>query len=334
MSNLFEQVLKANIYIQPLQFSLAITTNFINIRVLGSRVLRSSSCTHYFLAYAVFNTIYTCLICPTLFLNGFFIDWSHGRIGCKIQSSILFLIPFLANLMLILASFDRYCSSSRSRRVHAKSTIRTARTNIISGTILSSIYMSPMLIIYKWNESNHKCIPQKHLLTSIYIFSQVFLYYIVAPFVMFLFGLSTINNIRRQSIRALPLTSSMRRRRTEGQLARMLILQIVVHLMFVLPYGVVYCMISIDPLTQTTTIDAVRNAFITWQQCDYFVSFFLYIFSGSVYRRELLRILTFKKPRNLSTQSFSRTRKDTFRDTSLITTTTLSVNETVNNIFV
>ncbi|CAF1254586.1 unnamed protein product [Adineta ricciae] len=334
MSYLLAQVLQANIYIQPLQFSLAIITNFINIRVLCSRALRSSSCTHYFLAYAVFNTIYTCLICPTLFLNGFHLDWSNDKIGCKMQSSVLFLIPFQANLMLILASFDRYCSSSKSRRVHSRSTIRTARINIISGTILSTIYMSPMLIIYEWNQSNHRCIPRTHLLTNLYTFSQVFLYYTLSPFLMFLFGISTINNIRRRSIRATPLTSSMRRRRTEGQLARMLILQIVVHLIFVLPYGVIYCMISIDPLGQTSTIAAVRNIFLTWQQCDYFVSFFLYICSGSVYRRELLRILTFKNTRNISTPSFSRSRKDTFRDTSLITTTTQSVNDAINHVFV
>jgi hypothetical protein len=60
MSELLEQVLVANIYLQPLQFSLAIVANIVNIRVLCSRMLRSSSYTYYFLAYAVFSTIYTC----------------------------------------------------------------------------------------------------------------------------------------------------------------------------------------------------------------------------------------------------------------------------------
>ena len=176
--------------------------------------------------------------------------------------------------------------------------------------------------------------PRRHLLTNVYILSQVGLYYIIAPLLMFIFGISTIGNIRRQSIRAIPLTASMRRRRTEGQLTRMLILQIVVHLLFVLPYGVVYCMISIQPLTQTPTVSAVRLVFAAWQQCDYFVSFFLYIFSGSVYRRELLRIFTRAKIRTLSTRSFMKSRKDVCRDTSMVTPTTPSAHETMNGIFV
>ncbi|CAF0747212.1 unnamed protein product [Adineta steineri] len=334
MSKLLDQVRQANIYLQPVQFSLAIIANIINIRVLCSRVLRKSPCTHYFLAYAVFNTIYTCLICPTLFLNGFYIDWTSGKIGCKIHAYILILIPFQANLMLILASFDRYCSSSRSRRIHSRSTIQKTRINIISGTILSAIYMSPMLIIYKWNEIHNKCLQQTNILISIYIFSQVFLYYVLLPLLMMIFGFMTISNIRRQSIRALPMTGSMRRRRTEGQLARMLILQIVVHLILVLPYGIIYCMNSIEASTRTPTVLAIRIVFLTWQQCDYFVSFFLYIFSASVYRRELIRILKVTKTRQRSTQSFAKNRTDIYRDMSLITTTTLSANETINNAFV
>jgi hypothetical protein len=57
------------------QFFLAINVNIINIYVLCSCALRSSPCTHYFLVYAVFSIIYTCLVCPTQILRGFYIDW-------------------------------------------------------------------------------------------------------------------------------------------------------------------------------------------------------------------------------------------------------------------
>ncbi|CAF0747229.1 unnamed protein product [Adineta steineri] len=214
MSKSLDQVLQANIYLQPVQFSLAIIANIINIRVLCSRVLRKSPCTHYFLAYAITN----------------------GRIGCKIHFYILFLLPFQANLMLILASFDRYCSSSRSRRIHSRSTIQKTRINIISGTILSAIYMSPMLVIYKWNEIHNKCLQQTNILISIYIFSQVFLYYVLLPLLMMIFGFMTISNIRQHMSRARLVTASIRRRRTEGQLTRMLCLQVSVHLILALPF--------------------------------------------------------------------------------------------------
>ncbi|CAF0925108.1 unnamed protein product [Adineta steineri] len=237
MSKLLDQVLQANIYLQPVQFSLAIIANIINIRVLCSRVLRKSPCTHCFLAYAIVSIIYTCSICSTQFLHGFYIDWANGKIGCKIHFYILFLLPFQANLMLILASFNRYCSSSRSRRIHSRSTIQKTRINIISGTILSAIYMSPMLVIYKWNEIHNKCLLQTNMLVNIYIFSQVFLYYILLPLLMMIFGFMTISNIRQHMNRARLVTASIRRRRTEGQLTRMLCLQVSVHLILALPFG-------------------------------------------------------------------------------------------------
>jgi hypothetical protein len=332
MSNIIEQVLHTNLYIQPFYFFVAIITNILNIRVLCSRVLRSSPCTHYFLAYAVFSIIYTSLICPTQFLRGFSINWANGIFSCKIYFYILFLIPFQANIMLIIASFDRYCSSSLSYRIHSRSTIQTARITIVVGTILSAIYMLPMLTIHNWNKTYNKCLPKTNILISIYIFSQVFIYYILAPILMLIFGLLTIHNIRQQSTRAIPLTGYIRGRRTEGQLARMLILQIVVHLILVLPFGVTYSMNTFDPSTYTPTVIAIRLAFVTWQQCDYFVSFFLYILCGNVYRRELIRILRSVIHHNTPAQSFSNKRKDIYREMPLITSSVRTANETINNV--
>jgi len=291
MSKLLEKVLYANIYLQPIQFFLVIITNIINIRVLCSRALRSSPCTYYFLAYAIFSINYNVLVCPTQFLRGFYIDWADTLIGCKMHFYFIFVAPVQAKVMLLLASFDRYCSSSQSRQLHSRSTIQSARLSIIIGSIVSAIYMSPMLLIYKWDETSKKCLQQSGTLIHIYTLSQVVLYYILAPILMIIFGLLTIHNIRQQSIRAIRSTGYIRGRRTEGQLARMLILQVSVHLIFVLPFGVTYTMNSFDPSTRTPHILAVRYILVIWQQCDYFVSFFLYVLSGNVYRQEFIRLL-------------------------------------------
>jgi hypothetical protein len=291
MSNLITVVFHTAIYIQPVHFFLAITTNIFNIRILCSRALRSSPCTHYFLAYAIFSIIYTCLLCPTQFIRGFSINWASSTFGCRMQFYILYVIPFQANLMLIFASFDRYCSSSSSNLLHSTSTIRTAKVTIVVGTILCAVYMSPMLAIYYWSAIVNICIPISNTLVNAYIFSQVIVYYILAPLLLIILVLLTISNIRQQTARLAPLTTPQRHRRTEKQLARMLLLQVGVHLVFALPYGITYCMNSFDPSTQTPNIIGMRLAFVMWQQCDYFMSFFLYILSGRVYRRKFIRIV-------------------------------------------
>ena len=291
MSDLLAQVRYVGIYIQPIQFFLAITTNILNICILCSRTLRLSPCTHYFLAYAVFSIIYTCVLCPIQILRAFSIDWVIGTASCKIQFYILYAIPFQANLMLIFSSLDRYCSSSHSRLLNSMSTIRKARLFIVIGTLLCVVYISPMLAIYQWDTLTNTCMPISSTLINIYVFSQIVLYYILEPLLLLIFGLLTISNIHRQRTLVIPLPMARRGRRTEGQLTRMLLVQVGVHLIFAVPYGVTYCMNSFDVSTQTSTVTAVRLIFVMWQQCDYFVSFFLYVLSGIVYRKQFIKIL-------------------------------------------
>ncbi|CAF3373674.1 unnamed protein product [Rotaria socialis] len=304
MSDIITQVLRTNIYIQPIYFFLSLVTNTLNMRILCSRALRSSPCTHYFLAYAVFSIIYNGILCPTQFLRGFSINWANNYIGCKTHAYILFLIPFQANLMIILASFDRYCSSLKLSRLGSKIKIRKTRMLIVISTIGSALYMLPMLTTYNWNEIDKKCLLYPNALVRIYIFSQIFLYYIVTPILMTLFGLMTINKIRKRSPDILALKTFMRGRRTQRQLTKMLFLQIIIHLILVLPFGITYTMNSFRSSTNTPSIIALRLAFVTWQQSDYFISFFLYILSGHVYRRELLRIFGFNETRYKSSRVF------------------------------
>jgi hypothetical protein len=166
--------------------------------------------------------------------------------------------------MLVFVVFDRYCSSSQLRQLHSKSTIQTARVAILLGTLSCIVYLAPVLFIFEWNNNTKTCLSISNLFGSVYIFSQVILYDILAPLLMIIFGLLTISNIREQSNRVMPFTPIIRRRRTEGNLARMLLLQVGVHLIIVLPYGVIYSMNSFVPSTQTSRIIAIRLAFVTW----------------------------------------------------------------------
>ncbi|CAF4736935.1 unnamed protein product [Rotaria sp. Silwood2] len=195
--------------------------NILNISVLCSRVFRSSSCTYYFLAYSIFSIIYSCLACLTQFLRGFSIDWAKNRIGCKLHFYLLFVITF-------------------------KKKIQTSRIIITIATIISAVYMLPMLVIYNWNETNRLCQLKSNVTIYIYIFSQIFLYYILAPLLMIIFGFLTISNIRRKSMNLIYLTKSMRRRRTERQLTRMLLLQVGIHLILILPFGIIYCIFFLN----------------------------------------------------------------------------------------
>ena len=291
MSPLLKQVLKINLYVQPVQFFLIISTNLINISVLRRRALHLSPCTHYFLAYAVFSIIYACWVCPTQFVRGLEIDWPNGGVGCKLHSYFVFLLPVQANFMLILASYDRYCASSQAYQLRSISTIRRARINIMVGTLLTTIYHMPMLFIHDWNELLGKCQRQPNTFSTIYVLSQIILYYILAPSLVISLGLLTVSNIHQKSVLAVPLSVSQRNRRTEGELTRMLLLQVTLHMIFGLPFGITYWLNAFVPSLRASDVLAVRYALVMWLECDYYISFFLYILSGRIYRQQLFQIL-------------------------------------------
>lgn len=283
MSITVDQIRQVTVYIQPIHFTLSIVTNILNVRVVCCRVLRLSPCTHYFLAYAIVSIIYTCLLCPTEFLKGYQINWANEKFTCGLSNYLLVLFPFQANLMLVFTAFDRYCSSSQSRQLYSASTIRTAKIFIIIGTISCFIYIAPMVFTSDWDAEANLCIAITDLLINVYVSSQGILYYIVAPLLMVIFRFLTISNIRKQTARIGPLPIISRKRRTEGSLVRMLLLQIIIHLIIILPYGITYMMNLFNPSTQTPQILAICVIFVAWQQCDYFISFFLYIVSATVY---------------------------------------------------
>ncbi len=93
----------------------------------------------------------------------------------------------------------------------------------------------------------------------------------------------------------------------------MLSLQIGVHLIVSLPFGIVYLMNSFIPSTRTTLILGIRLAFVSWQQFDYFIPFFLYILSSSIYREKLFQLFNLKHRHGYVIQSKTQNQTRTSR---------------------
>jgi hypothetical protein len=319
MSNILERIDQTTIYTQPIFFVLITTTNILNICILRSPVLRSSPCTYYFLAYSVFSIIYTVFLCPLQILRRFSIPWTDTPSGCRMQNFLLFTLALQTKLMLTLASFDRFCSSAKSARLRSLSAIRIARLTITVAAIFSVVYMLPMLIIYYYDTNSNTCRQYLYKIVLVYTSSQVIIYYVSIPVLMIIFGLLTIHNIRQPPRYNSVIIATSRNRRSEGQLARMLLLQVGVHMIYSFPFGIIYIMNSFAPSTRTVTIIAIRQASVPWLQCDYFMFFFLYILSASIYRQELLRLFKLKRHCNRPKRTRRTTKKHTNRPMLSIT---------------
>jgi hypothetical protein len=197
--------------------------------------------------------------------------------------------------MLVCASIDRFCSSSVSVRLRHLSQVRVARRIIIIIWILSLIYMSPFIFIYNYDSTNtntNKCIQSSTTttLTAVYLMSRVILYYFLIPICLIIFGLLTISNIRNQRRRVIPVNQPNIHRRTESQLARMLIIQVALYILFFTPSCIIYIIVTFVPSMNTSYYSTIRSLAGVWQQGGYFISFFLYVLTGKIYRQELKKM--------------------------------------------
>jgi hypothetical protein len=80
---------------------------------------------------------------------------------------------------------------------------------------------------------------------------QVVLFAIIAPGLMALFGIMTIYNTKR--VRVIP-TAVSRYRRTENQLAVMLLLQVSTYIVLSVPISVTYLILVFPNTIQTTSV--------------------------------------------------------------------------------
>jgi hypothetical protein len=241
--------------------------------------------------------------------NRFGLSLSYLPFGCRFQSFFVFAPLLFFTIMLVCASFDRFCGSSTSARMRSFSTMRIAQRVIIIISILLTIYMSPFTLIYHWDYNLNRCVQYSTTLIVGYLYSRVILYYIIGPLCMITFGLLTIRNIRNQTRRVIPMGQQNRHRRTEGQLARVLIIQVGIHLFFSLPAAAMYVVTTFIPWANTPFFSGLRLISVLWQQPIFFLSFFSYILSSTVFRNELLKMLNLNNPHNGVVQSFTRVRR-------------------------
>ena len=297
MSNFLKQVTELNIYLQPIQLLLGVGLNTITIFVLSSPVLRKSSCTYYFIASAVFSILYTVQICPTQFLRAYNLNWTANPIGCKINNFSFYLPVILVQTMLLLASFDRYCLSSNATRLRSKLTTQNAKKTILVVSILITLSMIPTLIIYYWNETTKICQIYSDLIVSIYGYNQIIFTSVLIPLITIIFGSLTIYHIRRSTVRVAVIGTVQRYHRTEGQLVRMLIFQIIITTLAKIPFLIVFGINTFHPSSQTAYMWAIRSITVLIAQSEYYITFFLYIISAKVYREECIKQVTFIESR-------------------------------------
>lgn len=293
------QVLPVTATIVPFIVVFGWITNTMNIYVLTRpSLLRSSTCTKYFLALSIYTLIYIIFGPLIQFVHYWYpLQASIPMFGCPVISYMNILTSFEILVLLVLASTYRNCASSSSATVRSWSSIKIAQRAIIISTITLSIMLSPYLFIWHsvYERGSHVCAQKLDSTLQVITMSQTAFFTIVCPLALVVFGILTIRNIRtqrsRRGMRNRFMDNLARRQRTECELCWMLLLQIWVYLLSNFPLTITYTSMIMISKLRTHFLYVLLHALYVVHQCSHFFNFFLYIFAGSIYRREVVRML-------------------------------------------
>ncbi|CAF3965292.1 unnamed protein product [Adineta steineri] len=286
--------------------------NILNCLALSQRPLRSNPCVFFFLASSIASII-------TL-ISGVLVrllsDWSlsldlTNTINwlCKVRVYVLFNSRTIASWLIVLATCDRWLSSSVHAHYRQMSTLKNAQRNIIVVIFLSSIAYAQIFYCYEANltnaplQCNGKNTWCRLLINSEFVSITV----LIPSMTMFIFGILTILNIRKVTLR--PNQSGIktgnvqiinnkehpqRLKKSDRYLLLMLLIQVILLTLFSLPQAILNLYNNITLYETESPLNAainnfILNLFLLLTYVTNGMPFYIYTLSGGTIFRKALR---------------------------------------------
>ena len=268
--------------------------SILNIVILTRQRLRGYACSMYFAALSINNLFYTTvLLVYNCLLGGYSIDLAlYSNFFCKFISYLLNFSPIVSVYFIVLASIDRYCASSLDARKRRFSQVGVAKISVAAVTIFYAIFNIGSTISFDLQDDGAGCtIRSDNLFNQVFLIGLVIFYSIIAPCLLVIFGILTVYNTSRLGQARIGVS---RQRRTEKELARMLIVQVLTHIIFTGPFCAMFVILVLPvDFRLTLRFYALFSFTKVPFYFTYITPFFLYILSARIYREELLQL--FKK---------------------------------------
>jgi hypothetical protein len=287
--------------------------NVLNCLALSQRTLRSNPCALLFLASSITNLVTLVSGVAVRLLAGWSADLTN-TVGslCKLRIFVLFASRTIASWLITLATIDRwFCSSIHARR-RQMSSLKNARRGIILIVCFSSLVYAQIFYCYEANLINTplmcygKTVWCQTLIDSEFTFISV----IIPSTLMFVFGLMTIINVRKSTLRRVQPTTmtitvqgtnmnggARRSRKTDHHLLIMLFMQVILLTLFSLPQAIqnLYSNITmyfIKDLSISPINDFIFNLFFLLTYVTNGMPFYIYTLTGgTTFRKALLDAL-------------------------------------------
>jgi hypothetical protein len=211
-------------YLSIFIYIFGITGNFLNILVLRQRSLRSNPSAVFFLASSLAGIIVILSGLTSRMMSGYDLDLTL-TIGwiCKIRNVVLYSSRTIVLWMIVLATIDRWLSSSVAVNLRQLSNLKNARRSMLVVLIYTCLINAPIIYCYEANLTGllRGCYGSTYIcrLTTdlIYAFGTTLLPLLL----MIIFGLLTIKNVRHVQSRVQMVNSMVLSRENKNTLSKM-----------------------------------------------------------------------------------------------------------------
>jgi hypothetical protein len=306
-----------NRYFALLIFLFGVVGNILNTLVLSQRPLRSNPCAWLFLVASIAYLISILAGLTPRFLSTWNADMTNtNTVLCKIRMFIYFDSFTVASWLIMLATVERWLSSSHDANRRQRSTLKNARRGMILILIISTVIETQQIYCFEANVINTpvQCYTKTVMcgLVSDTFFALVTI--LLPLLLMFIFGLMIISNVRQIQARLQPMnmtidarvgptatTVTIQRRNqqkeTDRQLLMMLFVQVLLIIVFTLPLALskLYTTITRNApksVLQKTIENFIFNIFILFLNIAAGMPFYIYTLSGGrVFRKVFFRLM-------------------------------------------
>lgn len=286
----------------------------LNCLVLSQRSLRSNPCSWLFLASTISSLITLISGVAVRLLAGWSADLTDTVAWlCKLRIFVLFDSRTIASWLIVLATIDRWLSSSMDVNRRQMSTLKNAQRGAILVVILSSLAYAQIFYCYEANLTNAplKCYGRTTECRLLIDFSFAIISVLIPSLLMFIFGLMTVLNVnqvhRRRIQPTMSVTLEISESTTIGQksswkksdrhLFLMLCIQVILLTLFSLPQVIqnIYSNSTASqpkPPLQNAINNFVFNLFLLLTYVTNGMPFYIYTLAGGkIFRRTLMDVL-------------------------------------------
>jgi hypothetical protein len=256
--------------------------------------LRMSSCSLYFRALSANDLLVIYAVILPLWLASQFgldlsnkLDW-YCRIKKFVQTSLYTLSPYLV----VLACFDRLCTSSTNVRLRRLATIRVASFLIPCTVIFVFAAYFHLPIWYKlapYYNIYYCYSPSPTYSKFIGVFVLIFLC-LIPPVSMVILCSITLMFLRQQRRRIMPV-NQVRLRQRDNQLLKMLFIYVALNVICNVPFAVTYVMLMYQQPNYVPLDVTLFSVFSLLLNVNYSTSFYAYTLGTPFYRHELYNLI-------------------------------------------